>query len=109
MRTSFLSESTEAEVINDITMRLQYAEINLQQEPLLNAYLYNALSHLSMIEELKLELLRYDKYRLAPLCHELDEDLVVFTKSKMNEAFQVLSGHTGVLVETIKEEHYAQF
>ena len=77
------------------SQRIQFAEINLAQEPLNNELVYNALSHLAEIPELNINLLRYENMRIYPNSARLNVDVLKYTEEKLKEAkaYEVRGSH----------------
>lgn len=69
-----------------LSQRIQFAEINMAQEPLTNEYVYNALSHLAKIPELNINILRYENMRIYPNSARLNIDIVKYAEEKLKEA-----------------------
>lgn len=67
-------------------MRIQFADLCLNTEPINNESVYNTLSHLAQIKELCINLGRYENLRVYPNSERLNSDTYVYAKQKLKEA-----------------------
>ena len=76
--------------VKELEMRIQFAEINLSQEKLTNNEVYNAISHLAVIEELYINLMYYENLRVPPNSMRLNVDMYAYARDMLNEAKSLL-------------------
>lgn len=82
-----LRGTTVSDKIRNINMRAQFADICLNHcEKLTSEVVYNALSHLALIPELNIDIVRYDRLRDPEECNRLNVDVYAVAKEKLKEA-----------------------
>lgn len=85
-----LRSTTVSDKIRNINMRVQFADICLNHcEKLTSEVVYNALSHLALVPELKLDIVRYDRLRDPEECNRLNVDAYAVAKAKLVEASEL--------------------
>lgn len=95
-----LKEGTVANKLSILEMRIQFAKVCLYEtDPVRNEEVYNALSHLALISELKINLCEHESLRVPPENSRLNVDKYLLARNKLAEAM--------VLRDTILEENYA--
>lgn len=68
-----------------IAMRIQFAELCIDGD-ITNEDVYNTLSHLAQIEELNINLHRYENLRVYPNSKRLNSDMYLYARDKLKEA-----------------------
>lgn len=82
-----LKEGTTAQCLKDMEMRIRFAKVCLVlPDSVRNEEVYNALSHLSKIPNLGIDLREHERLRVPPENSRLNVDAFLLARNKLAEA-----------------------